>query len=608
MARHATIEELLALYLKGSISRRRFVTRLAMLGLSTPAIASLLAACRRAEEGTPAPIVGTPPSGTAVTGATPSPAPSGAAKRGGTITWADYEPNTLNPYIASEAIARSVIALVNRGLVGVNPNGEVFPVLVTEIPSKENGGLSDDGKVVTWRLKPGLKWSDGQPLTSDDIKFTWEAVSHPESTATQTQGFDLIERIETPDELTAVVYYKQFWAPWVTQFALGILPRHGTGDPSQMGSWEWNRTVNPTNGPFVLEEWQAADHMTFVRNEYWHEEGKPYLDRIFYPITTELEVQRQMLRTGENDMHHWLADDYVDEVKSWPNVTVKEGPSPYWFRVQFNLTDQGNLNKPHPILGDVRVRRALGLALDRQKILAHWKKVQFMSSMFRGPFACDLPPYEYNPEKAKTLLEEAGWVDQDGDGIREAHGALYAPDGTKLSLRLSSYTGWNREDEQVVMVEMWKAIGVEAKIQNYEPTVLYGTWGEGSPARRGDFDILWWDYELGLDPQVKAEDFYASWRIPSEQNPGGFNCTRVNDPEIDEWLRIAGSTTDIQVRRDAYCKIAKKIQEEIVNEWVFGVGYAFSASSARVKGWEMNEAYTPFAIFGWDAENWYIEE
>ncbi|MFN8663380.1 MAG: peptide ABC transporter substrate-binding protein [Thermomicrobiales bacterium] len=472
-----------------------------------------------------------------------------APTQGGTITWADYEPNTLNPYIASEAIARSAIALVNRGLTSVSPDGVVTPVLVTEIPTVENGGITNDGKTITWKLKPDLLWSDGEPLTSDDIKFTWEAVSNPESTATQTQGFDLIESIETPDELTAVVTYSALWTPWVTQFGLGLLPRHGTGDPAAMSTWEWNRTVNPTNGPFVLEEWNAADSMIFARNENWHEDGKPYLDRILYPITLELEVMRQMLQTGENDAHHWLEDTFVDEVSTWPNAVVKNSPAPYWYRVQFNLSDKGDPEKPHPILGDINVRKAIGLAMNREEMVSHWKGVEFMQSMFRGEFACDLPPYVQDLEAAKALLDEAGWVDSDGNGVREK-------DGQPLHLLLSTYTGWNREDEQVVLVEQLKAAGIELEIQNFEPTVLYGTWGEGSPARRGEFDILWWDYELGLDPQVKAEDFYASWRIPSEENPGGFNCTRVNDPEIDEWLKTAGSTTDVAVRQEAYCNIA----------------------------------------------------
>ncbi len=548
-------------------------------------------------------------------GATPEPQAPGTEgpAKGGSIIWADYEPNTLNPYIVSEAIARPCALLVNRGLVVITADGTWAPMMAAELPTEANGGIKDGGKTITWKLRPGLKWSDGEPLTSDDIKFTWEAVSNPKSTATQTQGFDLIEAVETPDELTAVVKYKEFYVAWISQFALGILPRHATGAPEDMGKWEWNRTMDPTNGPFLLKEWQASDHLTFVRNPYWFEEGKPYLDEIQYPLTADLETQRQMMLAGTNDVHHWLEPDYVDQFMSSPQVDVQEGASPYWYRVQFKLSERGDPRpvpeaKPHAILGDVKVRKAISLALDRKEMVAHWKGTVFMQSMFQGEFACDLPEYVHDPEQAKALLEEAGWVDVDNDGIRECQSCQYAEPGSKLRLEVSSYSGWNREDEQVVMVQQLKEVGVDAYIQNHEPTVLYGTWGEGSPARKGDFDIMWWDYELGADPHTKAEDFYASWRIASEEVPGGFNCTRISDPDIDQWLKAAGSTTDVKVRQEAYCNIATKIYNDIMSEYVVGVGAAYLVTSSRLKGAQLNEQFTPFAMLGWDAENWYIEE
>ncbi len=533
---------------------------------------------------------------------------------GGSIVMADMEPNTMNPYIASEAIARACIALAQRGLVGVDLDGNWFPALAAEIPTVENGGVSADGKIITWRLRPGLKWSDGTPLTSDDVKFTWEAVFHPESTATQTMGFDLIEDIETPDEVTAVVHYSEFYAAWITQFALGLLPM-SAGEPADMGNWEWNRTLNPTNGPFMLTEWVAADHMTYERNPYWHEEGKPYLDKIYYPIVFELETQRQMLLAGENDMHHWLDSEYVDQM-SQAGMTVQLSPSPYWYRIQFKLSEFGDDRasppaNPHPILGDPRVRGALFYAFNKEEITYNYVEPVLVHSMFyRGAYNCEdeLEPYEYNPDQAMALLEEAGWTDEDGDGVRECHGCMYAEEGAPMRLMISTYSGWGVEDNEVVAVEQLKAVGVDVYVQNFEPTILYGTYGEGSPARKGEFDILFWDYELGVDPHSKAEDFYATWRIPTEENPGGFNCTRISDEEIDEWLKIAGSTPDVATRKEAYCNIARKIRNEIFSEWIIGVGTSPSASSPRVKGWQANEAFMPYAVFGWDAENWYIEE
>jgi len=542
---------------------------------------------------------------------TVTPAPTGP-RQGGSIVWTDLEPNTMNPYIAAEMVARTVIGLANRGLVQVDPQGNWVPLMAAELPSKANGTVSEDGKTITWRLRPGLKWSDGTPLTSADIKFTVEAVSHPQSTATQTQGFNLIESVDTPDELTAVLHYKEFWVPWVMQFALGLLPSTA-GDVADMGKWEWNRTLDPTNGPFMLKEWDTADHLTFVSNPNWYEEGKPYLDEILYTIVPEFETQRQMLKAGDNDIQHWLNAQFVDDARTW-GVTIGEAASPYWFRVDFKLSERGDERpappaKPHAILGDLNVRKAIGLALNREDFTYLWKGPVLVQSMFyAGDFVCDLPPYEHSPEKAEAMLEEAGWIDQDGDGIRECHGCMYAEEGAEMRLSVGTYSGWGREPEEEVIIAQLKAVGIDAYADNVEATVLYGTYGEGSPARRGDFDLMWWDYELGVDPQLKAEDFYASWKIPTEDSPGGFNCTRVADAEIDEWLKVAGSTPDVETRREAYCNIARKLSEDIFPQYVVGVYSLFSATSTRVKGWEVNEAFSPYATMGWDCQNWYIEE
>ena len=166
------------------------------------------------------------------------------------------EPTTLNYFLADAAIVRQVAdATSMTGLVLVDENGEFQPVLAAELPTEENGGLSADKLTVTWKLKPDLKWSDGEPLTSDDVKFTWEALSNPTSGALAgTGGISQIESIDTPDDLTAVIHYSTPYAGYLDQFAYGILPRHATGEPGDMSNWEWNR--QPVGaGPFVVTEW-----------------------------------------------------------------------------------------------------------------------------------------------------------------------------------------------------------------------------------------------------------------------------------------------------------------------------------------------------------------
>ena len=147
------------------------------------------------------------------------------------------EPATLNQYLAQAAIVRQVADATTAGLTTVDAAGNFQPVLAAELPTVANSGVSEDFLTVTWRLRPELKWSDGEPLTADDVKFTWEAVSDPASGNVLSLGFDLIDSVETPDDLTAVVHYKEVNQAYLQQFMFGILPRHATGEPAAMSTW-----------------------------------------------------------------------------------------------------------------------------------------------------------------------------------------------------------------------------------------------------------------------------------------------------------------------------------------------------------------------------------
>ena len=466
---------------------------------------------------------------------------------------------------------------------------------------------------MTWKLRDGLKWSDGQPLTSDDLLFTWEVCSNPNSGCALNGGFDKIVSIDTPDPLTAVVTYKEPYSAWMAQFRNGILPRHGTGAPEDMLTWDWNRTMNPSNGPFMVKEWVAADHITFVRNPYYWEEGKPYLDQINWLIVPDLEVQRQMLMGGESDLDVWVAGEPQVIETANAGLTMGGGGTPFFNRIQFNLRNPQNLNEPHPLLGDVRVRKAILMAIDREAVTYNWNvtglyQAHLITSLYDlwPQFACNMPAYTYDPQAAMSLLDDAGWTDQDGDGVRECHNCMYAQEGTPLRLQVSTYANWGQEDNELVMVDELKKVGIDLYLQNYEATVMYSSWADGSFMYRGNFDVLWWDHDPGMpDPQFRTDSFYTSANIPSEQNPTGMNMSGINDPEIDAWAAQAGSSVDVGQRKQLYCQIANKVYMDIVSEEVNGVLSNFAFSNPKLKGWSINELYTPA---GWDAENWYLEQ
>src|SRR4030042_552885 len=166
-------------------------------------------------------------------------------------------------------------ATSTTSLTQVDQNGEFQPVLAVEVPTVANGDLSADYLTVTWKLKPDLKWSDGEPFTSDDVKFTYEVLTNPASGATSVSGFNQIDSLETPDDLTVVIHYSTPYVGYALQFKDGIYPRHATGTHETMATWEWN-TKPIAMGHFVVRDWVSGDSITMEANPNYYEEGKPY--------------------------------------------------------------------------------------------------------------------------------------------------------------------------------------------------------------------------------------------------------------------------------------------------------------------------------------------
>ncbi len=197
---------------------------------------------------------------------TATPLPPGFDKRGGTLVMGFYqEPELLNDLIRTQTVADIAGNFFERALLGVSLAGEYVPDLAKEVPTIQNGGVSEDGLTVTYHLKKGIVWSDGDPFDCQDVVFTWEARVHPESGAVSTSGYADMESVTCPDPYTAVVKYSKFYAPYLMMFG-SLLPNHLGLDLAKMQEWEYNR--NPLSlGPFVLEEWVSGDHMTIVRNK-----------------------------------------------------------------------------------------------------------------------------------------------------------------------------------------------------------------------------------------------------------------------------------------------------------------------------------------------------
>lgn len=542
----------------------------------------------------------------------PASAPTAGAQQGGTVTLAlSQEPDILNPYLASQRAAGEVHTFIVEGLLGVDAHGSYFPVLATDVPTKENGGVSADGLTITYHLKPDVTWSDGQPFTCDDVLFTWQVVVNPKSGAVGTTGYSEIDSITCPDPHTAVLRFRTFYAAYLVPF-WAVLPRHVTGEPAGMTKWDYNR--NPVGtGPFVLKEWVSGDHITLVPNPRYRVKGLPNLDSVVIRFVPSRDVALQLLTSGQVDIVGDLAEANLPQLAQTPGVTVSSAPGPRSERLLFNLADPAMdtppdpAHQPHPILADARVREALELAIDKQALvnqLLYGQANVGTNELNTGWAKCDTPPSEFNRDKARQLLDQAGWV-AGADGIRVAQGARYAKDGTRLRLKLQGPSGDSlREQVEQVLLDWWKQIGVEAYIENAPTAALFGTFESGGIARHGKFDIL--IYTTGLpipDPQSQVETYFSSWNIPLPTNKGaGYNYSRWIDTTADQAIRAAGSTADLAARRAAYCTVMSEVTSQRPQIYLYA-RKSLAAFRNTLQGWEMNV----WKNLGWNAAQWRLK-
>lgn len=508
------------------------------------------------------------------------------------------EPPTLNSYLSQTGIEALIGQMIYESLTDVGPNGEYIPVLASQIPSKENGGMSDDGLTITWRLRKDVVWSDGIPFTSDDVKFTWEAINREDNGVVWNPGVSQIADVQTPDVHTVVIKYSSFYPEYLSQFSSrnsggqGILPRHACGTVDDMLNWACNREPVGT-GPFMLQKWLPGESITLVRNPKFREPGKPYADMLYIPIIPDSTSHYQMLLKG--DAHVWwnLDQQYLKEFATSDQVKLAPGSQQYVLRFFFNLnTDSADsFADPHPFLSDKKVRQAIRAAIDpnaiNQSVYSGLGTVA-QHEMFQGVFACPTPKQFFNQELARSLLAEAGYKDMDSDGILECESCATAEKGAKIELSLvTSNDEPSLSLVQQVIAEQLRSVGIRILPE------LDATFEERALA--GDFDIMMWadGFESTSDPAFFLSTYYDSASIPQ------YNIMRYANPVTDQLLAELINGYDESTRKDTYCQLDAQITEDIPLVFTLAIPYP-SVFSAKVTGWQDNAN----AILTWDVANW----
>lgn len=533
-----------------------------------------------------------------------SPAPAIAqakAAAGGTVRLGLWqEPSTLNPYYATMYATNLVANVVLEGLVAVDPAGRYYPVLAAEVPSVANRGVSPDGRTVTFRLRPGLRWSDGQPVTSGDVRFTWEAIMNPANRVVTRAGYDLIERLETPDAATVVLRFKRLYAPFLTLFPY-VLPRHVLGSLPDLNQAPFNRLPLGT-GPFRAVEWVSGSHIVFQRNPNYRVGDRPFLDRLIFKMVPSREVGIAQIKTGEIDALWNLSEYQIPEFARLTDISLSIASSSLSEKLVFNMSAAGDPAVPHPILGDKRVRYAIQYAIDKQLIVDKllYGKARVGTAEVPQGWASDptIKPSEFNPEKARRLLKEAGWQDTNGDGVLDRA-------GQPLKLRLSTTSGDKlRELVEQLVQEQLKAVGIAVSIENVLPTVLFGSWADRSPRKRGTYDIQMYSPGPAIDPDSYLYGFYHSSQIPVEANRGaGNNTSRYHSAAFDRAVEAGRATADVEKRREAYVQASRLLNEDLPILILYTRLFV-DAYRVTVRG----HAPNPWAWMGWDAQNWHLAQ
>lgn len=474
---------------------------------------------------------------------------------------------------------------------GLNP----VPALAAEIPSGENGGISEDGTTITYTLRDDLIWSDGETLDSSDYMFTYNMIMDENNTPNSRFPYDtVVTSVEAPDATTVVVTFDAPYAPWITDLFTFVLPEHVLApvfdDEGTIDDAAWNRAPEVGVGPFVFQEWESGSHILLARNENYHGMSAN-LDGVFIRFVEDDAAQVAALLSGEGDIGTFISYSDLpqfEEAGIQPQVAAS-GYNEAWF---FNV----NPETAHPAMTDVNVRRAIQHAFNRQEIVdtlllggtylpgTFWEGTPFDNTDIEAP--------TFDPELAAQLLDEAGWVDSDDDGVRDK-------DGVALELRYLTPPRQVRMDTQVIAQQDLAEVGISLILENPGYDIFWNSYGSGGPLALGEYDIAQYS-TTGSFPDPNTSQFLCS-EIPGDDNPEGGNDLSYCNPELDALFAAQTQTVDFAARQAIFREIAVIMDDAAI--WT-GVWYDPDVwvVNSRVQNVQISGA-TPF----WNSAEWDIE-
>jgi peptide/nickel transport system substrate-binding protein len=539
---------------------------------------------------------------------------------GGTVTVIYWQaPSNLNPFLSGGTKEIDTASVVIEPLAMFNEVGELVPVLAAEIPTLDNGGVSEDLTTITWTLKEGVLWSDGTPFTAADVLFTYEYCTHPDTGCAQSTFFDGIANIEALDDTTVQITFdapKPFPYTAFVSAQSPIIQQAQFADCVGVAAQECTEAnFSPIGtGPFAVVEFRPNDSVLYEANPNYRDPNKPYFAELFLKGGGDAAAAaRAVLETSEAD-YAWnlqVEPEILTQMELAGNGRLATAFSTAVERIMVNFTNpspdlgddrseyMGGEN-PHPFLADYNVRRALSLAIDRSTL----NQVGFGPT---GRPTCNVVPappavvstandecLTQDIEQANQILDDAGYLDTDGDGIRET------PDGVPMQILFQTSTNSVRQSFQALIKQMWEQIGVEAELKNVDASVFFG----GDPASPDTYGKFFADLEMytntasGLDLEAYMGNWACDQISGRDNNWLGSNIPRWCNPEYDVLIGELAQTGDAEARAE----LIKTMNDMLMQDYVM-IPLVHRASVSAHANTLLGVRLNP-----WDSELWNIED
>ncbi|HEY1976976.1 MAG TPA: peptide ABC transporter substrate-binding protein [Candidatus Baltobacteraceae bacterium] len=493
------------------------------------------------------------------------------------------DPQTLNPLFVhpdAASVEQQVARLSFEPFIDLDAAGHPVPALLSEIPTTANGGLTADGRTIVYRLRRGVRWGDGRPVTSEDVLFTLRAILDPQNPVRSHEGYDLIDRAYAPDAYTVVFHLRKAWAPAVmTYFSYGfspqfVLPKHVLAAQGPLARSEFNEKPSVGDGPFRFVRWVRGEGLAYASNPlYWR--GRPAVDRLDVRIVPEPSTNLLLLRSGELDWN-LIAPVQLAVLRGKAGLNFVSVPT----SVVAGLA----LNTAHPPLDDVRVRRAIAMSIDREAIskkitLGVYPVTDQITPQFSWAYDPAVKEPAYDPRAADALFDLAGWR-RGADGMRHKDGAALALVYVQFP---ESMTGVRVAT--AVQAELHdRGVGVNVKSVSNAQLFLPRTGVLAS----GGFDMAYVPWTMGADPDDSA---VLACNGPS-------NYMRWCNARVDALEQQALAATDRAERKRLYGQIARIAASDVPIVYLFNARYLYAYRS-QLRGFAPNAFLPTWNAFAW---------